>query len=380
MAEYDIIPMSKYDQEKGEIYKLSNGLEIYVKDGFLFLPKIFKIENHQNEIEDFKPCGLYNIGGVCYMNAILQCFYYCKPLTEYFLKLHNNKNLGLISKGYYDFVKGLTSGNKGAAKNFNEAIIKNDDIFDDKGGNDSKDVAMLILSELHNELKPNEDIEKIKLERKVNYYDINDVYNEKMELIRMNGTSTIISETFNFFMKCEQQCSQKCQKYYKPYYTIETDNIIILDLETLFPRDNIKISVEDALKSYTSYKKIECRYCKKKSLYIKYKFCTLPKILILVLSRGYHNKFKCKIDFKETLDMNDYYESVDSENYINTKYNLIGATFAFDWNYEGTGHTVAFCKAYQNNNYYVFNDRSVRKTNINEIYGKMPYLLFYERA
>ena len=109
------------------------------------------------------------------------------------------------------------------------------------------------------------------------------------------------------------------------------------------------------------------------------KFCVLPKILILVLSRGYHNKFKCHIKFDETLDMNEYYESIDNEDDYSNVYSLIGATFAYDWSYEGTGHTVAFCKTYQNGNYYVFNDSTARKTQINEIYGKLPYLLFYER-
>ena len=79
------------------------------------------------------------------------------------------------------------------------------------------------------------------------------------------------------------------------------------------------------------------------------KFCVLPKILILVLSRGYHNKFNCRIKFNETLDMNNYYDPINNEGYINTEYKLIGATFAYDWNYEGTGHTVAFCKTYENN-------------------------------
>ena len=55
-----------------------------------------------------------------------------------------------------------------------------DEIFYGSEGNDSKDVAVLILSEMHNELKPNKNDEIIKLEnRKVNNYNIYDVYNEK---------------------------------------------------------------------------------------------------------------------------------------------------------------------------------------------------------
>lgn len=392
--------MESYDSRKGEIYKLkicSEEYEIFVKDGFLYYPKNFLVKNSKNEnsyntiknsynsvsnnTDSIRPCGLYNVGGVCYMNAILQCFFYCKPLTDFFLGLYNSQNLGQISKGYYYFVKGLSSGDKDAAKNFKKAITDMDDIFYGSEGNDSKDVAVLILSEIHNELKPNKNDEIIKLEnRKVNNYNIYDVYNEKRELDRINGNNTIITKTFNFWLKFEQKCaSANCKKYSKSYYTIESDNIVMLELETLFARDNINISVEDILKSYTSPKKIECPCCRKKSLYMTNKFCVLPKILILVLSRGYHNKFKCRIKFNETLDMSNYYSPIHDEDYTDTEYKLIGATFAYDWSYEGTGHTVAFCKTYENNNYYVFNDSNARKTQIKEIYGKLPYILFYER-
>ena len=344
-------------------------------------PKIQQNNYGLYKIDNIKPCGLSNKGGVCYMNATLQCFFYCKPLTEYFLNLDDKENLGPISRGYFDFIRSLSSGNKNAAKNFKQAMIKMDDIFFGTEGNDSKDVALLILSELHYELKKNKKDEIIKLNRKVNNYELKEVYREKIDLDQINGNNSIITETFNFCMKYEQECKceTNCKKFSAPYFTIETDNIVILDLETLFIDDNKTISVNDILKSYTSTKKIECPYCKKKSLNIKNKFCVLPKILILVLSRGYHNKFKCQIQFDETLDMNDYYESIDSEDKNNTNYSLIGATFAYDWGSEGDGHTVAFCKTYQKNNYYVFNDSTVRKTQINEIYGKLPYLLFYER-
>jgi ubiquitin C-terminal hydrolase len=397
MENYTSVKMDSYDEIKGEVYKMpiNSGIcEIYYKDGFIYFPNNF-LNEKKNEyekrkpqnnygsykIDNIKPCVLCNIGGVCYMNATLQCFFYCKPLTEYFLNLYDKRNLGPISKGYFDFIKGLSSGDNDAAQNFKKAMIKMDNIFFGNEGNDSKDVAVLILSELHNELKKNKKDEIIRLDRKVDNNDLNEVYKEKKELDTINGNSTIITKTFNFCMKYKQQCGCgiKCKKFSKPYYTIETDNILILELETLFKDDNINISVEDILKSYTSPKKMECPDCKKKTLYMQNKFCVLPKILILVLSRGYHNKFKCKIKFDKTLDMNDYYESIDNEDYNNTVYSLIGATFAYDWSYEGTGHTVAFCKTYQDDNYYVFNDRTTRKTKINEIYGKLPYLLFYER-
>ena len=45
--------------------------------------------NELYEINKKEPPGLINLKGVCYMNATLQCLYYCAPITKYFLTLDN---------------------------------------------------------------------------------------------------------------------------------------------------------------------------------------------------------------------------------------------------------------------------------------------------
>jgi ubiquitin C-terminal hydrolase len=377
------------------IYEYNN-VKYFIKDNYLYIPNNLpyesevetsefasssQTENKKNN-QIMEPCGLVNNKGVCYMNAVLQCFYYCKPLTQFFLNLNENKKnqLELISKGYCELVEGLSKGNINAAKTFKEAIEDYDDMFSEAGGNDSKDVALLILTELHNELKQNKFNEIIQLNKKVNYHELKEVYEEKLALDKINNNSTIISQVFNYFLKIEQKCINGCKKYKKTYFTIETDNIVILELNSLFLRDNITIHLEDCIARYIKEKMIECPECKMKSLKFKNIFCTLPKILIFVLSRGLNNNFKCKIKFKEDLDMNEYYEPItQDEAKKSTKYKLICATFAYDWMIKGTGHTVAFCKTNYKDQYYIFNDRTARKTKISEINGKMPYLLFYER-
>jgi ubiquitin carboxyl-terminal hydrolase 2/21 len=404
MEQYYKVQLENYDiKNKQRIYRLNSGVIIYEKNDTLFIPKTILNENvllskpkiRQEErkedittynkylnLNNINPCGLYNIGGVCYMNAVLQCFFYCRPLTYFFLNLSNYEKYKLesISKGYLDFVEGLSKGNKYAAQNFKKVMIEKDNIFYGTEGKDSKDVALLILTEIHNELKKNKDNEIINLNKKVNHYILGDVYDEKLELDRKNDNETIISKTFNFCMKYEQRCQNNCPKYKNTYFTIETDNILLLELDSLFYKPNIRVSVEECLEEYVKEKIIECPSCKKNALSFRNIFCTLPEILILVLSRGYHNKFKCEIEFNETLNMNEYFEPINEiEKKKNTKYKLIGATFAYDWTSEGTGHTIAFCKTYKQNNYYVFNDKYARKTDINEINGKLPYLLFYEK-
>lgn len=394
------------------------GKKPYIKENILYLPeeilnetfisnyKSFpennKYTNNHNkkksnehllyeDLSQKEPCGLVNIGGTCYMNAVLQCFFHCKPLTEYFLKLDNKKNLGLLSNGYYELVKGLSSGNSKAALKFKEAMMEIDDTFLGNEGKDSKDVAILILTELHNELKENEN-SLLYGDSNVDPYNKLEVYNEKQNLDEINGNKTIISDIFHFLLLYEQKCSVNCQKYFQPLYTVETDNIIIFELEKIYRdihkensnyyRGYRQISLEECLNHYISEEKIKCPCCGTSTLKIRKSFCKLPKIFIFVLSRGINAKFECKINFKKQIDMKNYYNPINKKNNENIIYDLIGATFAYDW-YKGFGHTVGFCKSYKkygkNSLYYVFNDSQPRLTDISEIEGKTPYLLFYER-
>ena len=92
-------------------WKVKNPLKIYIqktKTDSEYLNELY-------EIYKIEPSGLINSKGVCYMNAVLQCLYCCASITKYFLTLDNSTQLGLVSKGYHDFAKGLFNGNKSAA-------------------------------------------------------------------------------------------------------------------------------------------------------------------------------------------------------------------------------------------------------------------------
>ena len=345
-----------------------------------------------NQLSKREPTGLVNIGGVCYMNAVLQCFYYCPPLTNYFLKIDNKEknSLGLVTKGYYELVNGLSKGNSYAAKTFKKAMIEVDDTFYGSEGKDSKDVAILLLDELQNELKENED-SILYLEQNVNHFNLLDVYKEIKDLIIKNNNKTIITDTFNFFIKVEQTCSKICKNFFQTYYEIESENIYIFELKNIYKSISQKrkntipeISLEECLQYYKKEKTIKCPYCKLNTLKIKKVICSLPKIFIFVLSRGHNIEFNCKIKFQDSIDMKSYYEPINKSD-TNTKYKLICATFAIDWNYKGDGHTIAFCKTYKKNKYneneyYIFNDSNAYRSNMDIINNKIPYLLFYEKC
>ena len=210
-----------------------------------------------------------------------------------------------------------------------------------------------------------------------------------MESIKKSNNQTIITNIFNFFITFEQRCLNKCDKFRRTLYQIDSDNIMVFKLEKIYNSIPNKrgerypmISLEDCLKNYSLPEKINCPICKQKTFQIRKVICSLPKILIFVLSRGHKVNFNCKIEYSNEIDMKNYYEPIENSNYNNTKYKLFAATFAIDWDYKGNGHTIALCRSYKKtqnyNEYYLFNDREAKRVNINEI-KKTPYLLFYEQ-
>lgn len=344
---------------------------------------------NKNKINSFKPTGLINYGAsVCYMNALLQCFYYCYPMTDYFLNLddYQKSKLGLISKAYYEFVTYLNSGNEYAAKNFKDALIYTDPSFEGTEGKDSKDLALFILSELNEELKENENSLMV-LNKNVNKYNKFEVYEEKINLIKYNRNNTIISDTFNYLVLSEHRCyNSKCKNIYsKNFYNVQDQNIMIFELETIYKKmnkSNKQISINECIFSYFKNEILVCPFCKVEKLEKKISICSLPKIFIFVMNRGKNAKFDCKINFTKEIDLKNYYLSMEEkQNNKNTKYNLICTTLVYDWykGYSHGGHTVAFCKTFKNGQYYLFNDSTAKPYDINSIYGQTPYILFYER-
>lgn len=381
-----------YFPKKIILKHLGNSTLIENEDNKKLIPQKENKDYREKEIlailNTKEPKGLPNIGGICYMNALLQCFYYCWPMTFYFLNLdeESKERLGTISRGYYNFVNDLYSGNYNPALKFKDAIMKIDKSFIGNEGKDSKDLAILTLSEINQDLKPN--INSVIYSDKVesNLYDKLSVYKEKLELDKINNNSNIISKTFFYDILYEQQCesSFKCE-YYKTSYDVQTDNIIIFEIEKIY--NNIRkgysskpsLTIQDCLESYSKEEIIVCPFCSIKTLKMKKYICSLPEIFVFVMSRGRNAKFKCKINFTKEIDMNNFYYPIDnSYRTYDTKYELIGATLAIDWS-KGFGHTIAFCKTYKNNDYYIFNDSRAWKVDFSKIKDDIPYILFYQK-
>ena len=383
-----------FSSNKKIFFSNNFGRNPFILGNELFIPKEMLKEEYQHFDEPHiqhkqKPTGLINYGAaVCYMNALLQCFYYCYPMTKYFLNIDEfeKSRLGLISKAYYEFIVGLYNGNENAAKNFKDALLYTDPSFKGNEGKDSKDLALFILTELHEELKENEN--SILLSNKnVNKYDKFAVYREKIDLMNENKNFTIIAKTFDFLLLTEHKChNYKCKNIYsQSFYNVQNQNIIIFELASIYQKRNKPnkiISLDECIFYYFKEEFINCPFCRYKNLEKKKSICLLPNIFIFVMNRGKNANFDCKIKFAKEIDLNNYYTPLDAKlKGINTKYTLIGTTLVYDW-YKGFshgGHTIACCKTFNNGQYYLFNDSKAKPFDINKIYDETPYILFYEK-
>ena len=157
-----IIKKKKYNKVQKQI-KLS------------FYPKkeeeIYDEDNKYDFLTKIKPKGLRNLGGCCYMNATLQCFYHIKELTYYFLdniKYIKRKN-GVLSKGYLDLVEGLSNLDRETyyvPQKFKNSLLEIDDSFRGSEGKDSGDLIELILYNLQQELGGDSDFPDMSIDQR----------------------------------------------------------------------------------------------------------------------------------------------------------------------------------------------------------------------
>lgn len=345
-------------------------------------------ENQFNYLEKIKPKGLNNLGGSCYMNATLQCFYHIKELTNFFLKHKKEiiKKKGLLSNGLLDVFEGLSSNNSSSyiPKKFKENLLEIDDVFEGTEGKDSGDLVQTILYVIQEELGGEPDLPDFTIDQRNESAMFIDLY------FKNNLYKSIIMELFNFYIRIQSRCMNcgKCS------YSISSENYLIFDLKQVFTLKNINkekkgsldsfrnVSIDDCLACY-SFDGAEsensfCKICNKNTeIFSVRSFITLPKYLIMVMSRGEAEKFECHVEFEEEIDLKDSLQSIRGiPRETNTKYNLIAGTILYGS--RGYGHTVAFCKHFDGK-YYIFNDSSVKIACLNEIREQKLYLLFYSK-
>lgn len=360
------------------------------------LSEEIQIDKIDEFLKKIKPKGLRNLGSCCYMNATLQCFFHIKEFTSYFLK--NRKEIlknedCFLTKGLLDVILGLSKNDNNSyyiPQEFRDSLIEVDDLFDGGGGKDSGDLVETILTTCQQELIGDSDFPDFSIDQRLEKYIYYDLY------YKNNEVRSIFIDLFNFYTRIECSCIECGEKY----YSLSSENMILFSLEGIYGFINKKkindddsigvhfinsrkiISVDECLNSYSLNgalrDNIVCKYCKKNTSILSVKsFITLPKILIMKMSRGKGEKFDCDVDFKEELDLIDFYKGIKGiQIEKNTKYKLISGTILYGS--RGYGHTVAFCRHFDGN-YYLFNDSSFHRTTFDEIKNEKIYLLFYQK-
>jgi ubiquitin C-terminal hydrolase len=107
------------------------------------------------------------------------------------------------------------------------------------------------------------------------------------------------------------------------------------------------------------------------------KLYNAPEVLILILNRGQGIQFKIKLEFYLQINLINYLEN-QNQGYI---YDLIGVVTHMG-DSSASGHFIASCKSYKNNNWYQYNDDIVSPiTDFNSqvLNYAMPYILFYKK-
>ena len=358
-----------------------------VEEFYIFGNEDYSEEDDLAYLSKIKPKGLRNIGGCCYMNSTLQCFYHIKEFTDYFLK--NKKKIksknGPISTGLLDVIEGLSQKGFDAyiPEKFKSNLFRIDNSFRGTEGKDSGDLTLLILNECHEELLNNySDLPNMSLDQREESTLFLDIF------LKDAKESSIIRDLFTYYIRVKNICFE-CGTI---FYSLSLNNMMIFSLEQVFrmngsdismKKEKRVVSIENCLSCFSfdgtfEKKTFNCKYCKKNAhLFSVKSFATLPRYLIMQMKRGKNEKFECNVDFEENIDLEDSYINVKGapkEN--NAKYTLIGGTILYGKG--GYGHTVAFCKHFDGQ-YYIFNDSTFSKTYLNEIKQQKIYLLFYQK-
>lgn len=354
---------------------------------------LYKDEDINSFLSNVNPKGLKNLGSCCYMNATLQCFYHIKEFTSYFLnkKKEIKRKNGLLTNGLLDLIEGLSKKNNlpyYIPKTFKDNLEEVDELFDGYGGKDSGDLVETILTKSQEELAGEPDFPDFTIDQRNEKLMYLDLCNQNLKV------RSIIIDLFYFYTRDTCTCLECGIKF----YNISCENMLTFGLEGIYnfcnkKEDNNldsfnyyhssrKLSVDDCLNSFSLNGAIRdnriCKYCNKKTSILSVKgFITLPEIFIMLMNRGQNEKFECEVEFKEQLDLEDFYiGDKKKKKERTTKYNLLAGTILYGSG--GYGHTVAFCKHFDGN-YYIFNDSTVSKTSYEKIKNEKIYLLFYKK-
>ena len=339
---------------------------------------------NENKISTPGLIGLMNIGATCYMNATLQCFSNIPKLREYltekkiYLKLNKYKGKKKLSFALAEVIKNLWENSDKrfySPENFKNVISGMNPLFKGVAANDPKDLILFLLENMHRELNSHKRIKDNTNNYIIDATNFYEVYNNFKETY-INQNKSIISEEFYGYQNIITTCNN-CQVTIN---NIQIYNILFFPLEEIRKYKNYNDNNVKIMDCFEYYTKIDfsqdfyCNYCNQNySSNSQTKFVNAPHTLIVNLNRGKGLEYNVNIVFDEYLNLNKYIIDENSPYY----YELIGVICHFGSNDMG-GHFIAFCKNYNNCEWYKFNDQIVTKCPFSEVkQSGLSYVLFY---
>ena len=341
---------------------------------------------------NYKPKGLKNFSLNCYMNSLLQCFYYIKDLRDYFLynKFENNQSMCNSLKDLMTGLNKIDNNSYYIPKRIKNEIKKWEYYADNKGA-DVTDLLFDIFNKLLSELEKNDLLEENiihenKIESKESMFD---------EIYKEIDMSIIINKLFLGFYESEYKCKNNHEQYY-----FQNDYYLIMPLQEIYENSNYKNEInlydcfeylqrnkneissnnDDDDKDKNSEDNISYQKCEKCNEYLVLteKIYRTPKILIIILDRGKNKKCNIKVNFNETIDLKDFIDDEKYKQSTSTIYKLIGISSHYG-SCGNCGHYKSICLC-DDNNYYQFDDSFSNKLNSNiSFQNGSPYILFYQR-
>ena len=354
--------------------------------------------------------GLVNVGATCYMNATLQCFSNIDLLTDFILinkDILNNQNKYDLGSEYTKVTINLWNKKINPKKRFYEPndfkkkIGEKNPLFSGIAANDSKDLIMFILEELHKELNSRKECNnndtgqnsfngqiQLQTDEREEYLKFKDYYSKNQSIIQK-------------LFYGEQESYSLCHNCNTKIFTFSIFNFLIFPLEKvrqfLINNNNYELGYVSLYDCFMQYKSKEIMtgenkmYCNKCNINSDFSMSNIifkhPEILIIILNRGKGLEFQVPFKYPKSFDLKDFINmNKNNDNYKNNEkieFELI-SVITHIGDSSMSGHFIACCKSPVDNEWYCYNDAIVSecKDPIN-IFGtnntsSVPYVLIYQ--